>query len=569
MTTPTPPTPRFDAFPRHDELTRLLHDHAAAHPELVHVSSIGKSYEGRDIWVVTMTSTRTGDAASKPAFWVDGNLHSIELTGCTAVLFYLHHLVQGYGVDAQVTELLDTRAVYLCPRLSPDGAELALADRPRHVRSSTRPYPPGEAATEGLTIEDVDGDGRVLSMRIADPHGTWKKHAQQPRLMVPRTPGEFGGEYYRILPEGSVSGFDGFTLKIKPSTQRLDLNRNFPSYWRQEHEQKGAGGYPASEPEVKAMVDFILGHPNIGAAVSFHTFSGVIVRPMGQMSDDDMIPEDLWCFQRFGEHAAALTGYPTLSAWHDFKYHPKEVVGGTQDWVYEQLGALYWVVELWSPLREAGITHYKWIDWFRDHPIDDDLKLLRWSDEHCAGQAYVDWRPFVHPQLGAVEIGGWDQVNYWRNPPPDQRQAEVARFPAWLDVIALSLPRLELLGAEVCALASDVWRVRLAVCNSGWLPACVTKLALQHQVVRGVMFEIRLPGSDPAVALLSGKPMFEGPQLMGHAPRKSLLSLTPDAEPTADRAVAEWIVRGPRGTCVELIARADRAGRVQTAIELH
>ncbi|KZS01174.1 Uncharacterized protein APZ42_002243, partial [Daphnia magna] len=175
----------------------------------------------------------------------------------------------------------------------------------------------------------------------------------------------------------------------------------------------------------------------------------------------------------------------------------KEVITGTQDWVYEHLGALFWVVELWSPNKEAGIEGYKWIDWYRDHPVEDDLKLLKWSDEQCGGQAHVDWKPFLHPQLGQVEIGGWDKMNYWRNPPPALREREAARFPAWMNQIALSLPKLELLRTEVRALGPDSWRIRMAVANSGYLPAYVTKRALERKVVRGVMFEIHLPPADP------------------------------------------------------------------------
>lgn len=560
--------PDFEAFPRYAELTALLHGYAAAYPELVQLASIGKSHEGRDIWVLTVTALATGQPQDKPAFWADGNIHSIELTGCTAVLYYLHHLVSGYGADATLTHLLETRTIYLCPRLSPDGAELALADQPRHVRSSARLYPSTDPAAAGLAIGDVDGDGRVLSMRMPDPNGTWKKHAVQPRLMVPREIGEFGGEYYRILPEGTVHDYDGYTMQLKPQPQALDLNRNFPSYWRPEHEQKGAGPYPASEPEVKAMVDFVLAHPNIGAAISYHTFSGVILRPMGMMSDADMIAEDLWCYQRFSELGTELSGYPSLSIWHDFKYHPKELVGGTQDWLYEQLGALYWVVELWSPNRQAGISGYQWIDWFRAHPVEDDLKLLRWSDEHCAGQAYVDWQPFQHPQLGAVEIGGWDQLNYWRNPPPGLRQAEVERFPAWMDKIALSLPRLELVSAAAQYIGADTWQIRLVVCNSGWLPAYVTKQALAHHVVEGVVFHIDLPAAPSQAALCGGTARIQGPQLMGHAPKKSLLALSPDATPTADRALAEWIVQAPAGTRIGLRAAAPRAGALHTSLTL-
>ena len=50
---PAVPVPRFDQFYRHDELTRLLQDYAAAVPDLVSLSSLGKSWEGRDIWLLT------------------------------------------------------------------------------------------------------------------------------------------------------------------------------------------------------------------------------------------------------------------------------------------------------------------------------------------------------------------------------------------------------------------------------------------------------------------------------------------------------------------------------------
>jgi murein tripeptide amidase MpaA len=565
---PALPVPRFDTFYRHEELTQLLRDYAAAAPGLVRVDSIGRSHEGRDIWLATVTNFSTGEDGDKPAFWADGNIHAAELTACTAVLYYLHQLVSQFGSDADVTHLLDTRAIYLCPRLSPDGAELALADKPRHIRSSTRPWPYDEEPVDGLTMEDVDSDGRILTMRVNDPHGAYKKYPDEPRLMVPREPGEFGGEYYRLMPEGTLTHWDGLMVDVNRDLEGLDLNRNFPTQWRGEHEQVGAGPYPTSEPEVRAMVDFIVKHPNIGAAISYHTHSGVILRPMGAKSDDDMIAEDLWSIKRFSALGEKLTGYPAISIWHDFKYHPKDVITGTQDWVYEHLGALFWVVELWSPNKEAGVTDYKWIDWYREHPVEDDLKLLAWSDGACARQAYVDWKPFMHPQLGEVEIGGWDKMNFWRNPPPHLREREAARFPKWMTKIALSLPRLELLRAEVRALGPDTWRVRFAVANSGWLPAYVTKLALERKVVRGVVFEIHLPEDDPTISLVNGKHRFEGPQLEGHAPKTSQQAFLPDRAVTSDRAVAEWVVRAPKGTRIGLSARADRAGAVRSEVTL-
>ena len=50
------PASRFDTFPRHAELTALLQSYAAARPDLVQMRSIGKSHEGRDIWLMVLTN---------------------------------------------------------------------------------------------------------------------------------------------------------------------------------------------------------------------------------------------------------------------------------------------------------------------------------------------------------------------------------------------------------------------------------------------------------------------------------------------------------------------------------
>lgn len=597
----------FSRFYRFEELGALLHAVALARPDVVRLSSMGESHEGRALWLLTVTRFARGDPRDKPALWVDGNIHAGELLACTAVLHVLDSLLRADGHDAQITHLIDTRCFYLAPRLCPDGAELALADRPRHIRSSTRRYPFDEEALDGMSIEDVDGDGRILSMRIADPHGGWKPHPEDPRVMIPRAPGEYGGRYYRILPEGRLRHDQGDGFAINPDPEGLDLNRNFPTGWRQEYQQPGAGPFPVSEPEVRAVVDFIVQHPNIGAAVSFHTHSGVILRPMGTEPDEKMIPEDLWMIKRLSEEGTRHTGYPAISIWHEFRYHPQQVISGTQDWFHEHLGALFWVVELWSPNRAAGIQSTAFIDWYRDHPAEDDLKLLRWSDTHCAGQAHVDWRPFEHPELGALEIGGWDRLNFWRNPPPALREAEVKRFFPWLAQLAAVLPRLELVElSQRCLGAAPrgegladnpadfrLYRVRIVVRNTGYLPTFVTRRALERKTVRGIIFEIAPLGispegtpvaslvagslagprdpispEHPRPRLLAGRQRHEVPGLEGHAPRTSLQSFLPDRGVGADRCGTFWDLAAPPGTRVRISARTDRAGRVEQDMEL-
>ncbi len=556
---------RFDRFYRYPELTAILKGLAARHPGLFAIESIGKSYEGRDIWLVTATQRGTGSAADKPAFWVDGNIHAAELAASTACLRFLDHLERSYGTDPEVTRLLDTLAIYVCPRINPDGAEWALADKPRYIRSSTRPYPFDEDPVEGLNVQDVDGDGRILSMRIRDPNGAYKAHSADPRLMTPRDPVETGGEYWRVIPEGTLTNFDGVEIRVNRDKEGLDLNRNFPSGWRQEFQQVGAGPYPTSEPEVRAVVDFITRHPNIGAGVSFHTHSGVILRPFSAEPDDNMAPEDLWLYKLFGKKSTELTGYPNISIFHDFKYHPKQVITGGFDWIYEHLGQFFWTVEIWAPAREAGIENYHFIDWYREHPPEDDLKLLAWSDRELGGEGYVTWYPFDHPQLGAVELGGWNRLGVFRNPPAKYLEREVARFPGWLTWQALTLPKLELLRTEVQRLGPDTWKVRFAVHNTGYLPSYVTKRALERKIVRGVVYEIALPAG---AVLVAGKPRFEGGQLEGRANKVTLQAFLPNPELTGDRGQCEWTVRAAPGSRLSVSARHERAGRVAAEVTL-
>jgi murein tripeptide amidase MpaA len=559
------PTVRFDRFYRYAELTDILKAFAAEYPHLVTLEAIGKSHEGRDIWLAAVTHAASGPAADKPAFWVDGNIHSTEVAASSANLYFLNQLVNGYGSDADITRALDTRVFYVCPRINPDGAEWALADKPKWVRSSTRAYPYDEEAIEGLTVEDADGDGRILQMRIPDPNGLWKPHPQEPRLMVRREPTEVGGTYYRILPEGRLEAYDGFTLKVKKRKEGIDLNRNFPGNWRQEYEQLGAGPFPTSEPEVRAVADFIVRHPNICGGVAFHTWSGVLLRPFDHLPDTEMHAEDLWHYQKVGVKGTELTGYPNISVYHEFRYHPKAVIGGAFDWVYDHLGIFSWVVEIWSPMREAGLEKYLYIDWFRDHPIDDDLKIFRWSETKLGGAAHVDWKPFDHPELGKIEIGGWNRFHAFGNPPLALLERELARFPKWLIWQALLSPKLELVAAVAEPLSGDTWLVRLVVQNTGWLPSYVSKRSLERKVVRGVVAEITVP---KGAELVSGKRREEFGQLEGKAYKHTGISFWPDYHVTDDRAKMEWVVRGRVGDRVALSARHERAGTVRAEVKL-
>jgi murein tripeptide amidase MpaA len=556
---------KFDRFHRYGELTQILKAYARDYPNLIRLESIGKSHEGRDVWLVTATHFKAGKDAEKPAFWVDGNIHATEVTASAAALYLIQTLVTQYKKDENITRAMDTRAFYIVPRVNPDGAEWALADKPKLIRSSTRPYPFDEDPSDGLVQgEDVDGDGRVLQMRMLDLNGAWKAHPRDPRLMVRREPTETGGKYYRILPEGILKNYDGVMIRVRPPKQDLDLNRNFPAGWRPEADQPGAGPYPASEPEARNLVDFISKHPNITGAISFHTMSGVLLRPYDDRSDDEFPTEDLWTYQKIGGKGTQITGYPNVSVFHDFKYHPKRVItGGFDTWAYDHLGVFSWTVEFWSPLKQAGLENFKFIDWYREHALEDDLKLLKWNDEVLKGRGFVNWYPFKHPQLGKVELGGWDLMNMWDNPPLEFLEREISPLPEWIVWHALISPKLAPWEISATPLGKDTFRVRVVVENSGWLPTYVTKRALERKVTRGVIAEILLPKS---ASLESGKAREELGELEGRAYKPAFAD--DSEESTTDRAKVEWVVKAKKGTKVKVIFKHDRAGVVRAELVL-
>ena len=209
---------RYDRFYDHAALTETLEAWASEFPSLLELESIGQSHEGRDIWLCTVTNGDTGPADEKPAVVVHAQIHAMEFTGTTAALSLLDRLLHGHGTDARVTTALDTRAFYIVPRVNPDGAEAGLADG-RFRRSSVRPYP-FEEPKDGLHREDVDGDRRVLFMRIPDPNGSWKPHPEDARLLVARAPDDLEGDFYRVLPEGTIRNWDGVTIPVAPPLER-------------------------------------------------------------------------------------------------------------------------------------------------------------------------------------------------------------------------------------------------------------------------------------------------------------------------------------------------------------
>lgn len=549
--------PDFNHYYRHDEIGALLQQFVQAWPGLATVESIGQSHESRDIWALTITGP--GAPEDKPGFLVDGNIHGSEVTASVASLHFAWTLLSGHGVEDAITALLKDTAIYIIPTVSPDGVEHVLSGA-GWVRSGTRSYP-HEEARPGLHMQDVDGDGQILSMRMVDAGGGWKVSAKDPRLMVPRRFDDRGGTYYRIFPEGLMQDYDGVEVGVAPPQRGLDFNRNFGANWQPESVQSGAGEYPTSEPETRALAAFLVQHPNICGVQSLHTGMESIIRPPSTQNDKQMPPEDLRRIWDIGRQGVEATGYILFSDYllNDDVY---AIHGDFGCWCYEFAGLIAFTVELWDLRARSGKDYLQLSEMNKQRDLDGleqvEVDLLRWSDTTLNGEGFVDWRPFEHPQLGNLELGGWQRL--LRNNAPEQLLEETCQKQTrFLLAHAQASPLLRAEVHETERLSADTWRIAIAVRNDGYLPTQVTEQALKQQQVRPVQARLQLAAGD---VILSGRQSME----LGHLDGFGAGPWRGDGTSGRQRRKVEWVIRfagEPAGT-IEI--QAQRAGTVRLAI---
>jgi carboxypeptidase T len=111
----------YTAYHTYDEMVADVDSVVAAHPDIARKFSIGKSYEGLDLWAVKVSDNVNVDE-DEPEVLFDANIHAREHITAEMNLYILHLLTDRYGKDTQVTQLVNSREIYLIMMLNPDGA---------------------------------------------------------------------------------------------------------------------------------------------------------------------------------------------------------------------------------------------------------------------------------------------------------------------------------------------------------------------------------------------------------------------------------------------------------------
>jgi hypothetical protein len=561
-------SPFREKYLRYDELTAVVSAWARSFPSIVRLESLATSPEGRELWLLTLGPEPD---RVRPTAWVVGNMHASEVAGSSVALALAEDVILAHAHGKDLSDLpphladLIRRDVlfYVLPRMCPDGAELVLGTG-AYVRSNPRDGRLGRSEPY-WKAGDVNGDGRAGLMRRLDPAGDFVASSAFPDLLLPRRI-EDPGPYYAVYPEGMIERWDGFTVPGDHflSNSETDMNRNFPYDWAPEPHQIGAGAFATSEPESRAVTAFVSRHPEIFAWLNLHCYGGCYIRPAGDKPDKKMNQEDLALYRQIGDWTQEHAGYPMVSGFEEFTYEPdKPLKGELSAFAYTQRGAVSMVCELWDFWKQSGVTLRRPFVQNYDHrSVAEIEQIARWDRDENRGRVVGAWTPFVHPQIGPVEIGGYDpRYGIW-NPPPE-RLAEVCERQAKVFFrIAALAPRLRVTDVEAAALGGGLTRVTAVVENLGYLPTYVLASSrdlpwndpVRARIVPGEGVELAGGDADQLVGHLEGWGGYERWQSPSFARTQG----------APVRRRVGWVVRG-RGD-VRVDAGAARVGRVSARV---
>ena len=552
----------FNRFYDYDEYTEILKKLVAAYPELLTLQSIGKSEQGRELWLITLNNPKTGPDTEKPAMWIDGNVHGNEIQAGETVIYSLWYLAKSHGQVKQLTELIDRCAFYFLPSQNPDGRDnwFKKATTPHDYRTGLRPT---DNDYDGLLDEDddedLDGDGHVGTMWRFDPNGDFRRNRDDPRI-IERCEPDQKGELSFAGSEGIDNDGDGRLNEDGPGG--YDMNRNWPSDWQPNYIQFGAGEAPLDRPETKAVAQFILAHPNIAAGQSYHNAGGMILRGPGAAYLGANYPrQDVAVYDRFGKAGEEMLPFYRYMIIHADLY---TVHGGFVNWLAEGLGIVSFTNELWSDDR---------ILQKRGRGGDDDGSFggggldqkgrMRWQDRVLFGQTFTDWTEFDHPTLGKVLIGGGTKWSS-RIPPPFMLEEECHRNFAFTMFHATNMPLLTFNWIEVKPVGGDVWQITAEIKNEKIIP---TRTAWAAQKHIGMPDTFTLSGDGVSV-VASGTLSDRFAKAMEPVEHRPAIIRNEQGVPSEGQRVFRYIVTGPAGAKVTLRYDAEKAIDLETTIDL-
>lgn len=478
----TAPAQEYRSFA---EVEKLLTDWSKQHAALVLLETIGQSPGGRRIHAVRIAAAGELEPASRPAVFVGANMAGFHNAGTEAAL----HLIEKLLTDAAAADLLKRRTFYVVPVLNPDAHDGMFAKVRRRAPGHARPV---DRDMDGLSGEDgpddLNGDGRITQMRIADPAGTMLADPSDPRKMITADPSKGQRGLYKVFAEGRDDDGDGEYNEDPPDGVQPD--RNFAHAFP--HGQPQAGLFPSHAPESKAIMDYLLKRRNVAFAYVFGPANNFLSAPRGVGGGADLSTARIKPPRQF----AGMLGLDP-----DKEYSVDEIWEAAKD--LPMVRAQNLTKEQLAQFLGGGPATV---------PTQEDLKLIAGLgeeykkrlkaaglDEQRAGRQYQagGFTPWLYYQYGAMAV----ELDVWGV--PKAKPAAAAKPDGALTIEAME----KMSAAEFEALPDERLAAFLKANNA---PAMATPAMLKGMVKSGnvtpaqMVARMRQMGINPAAPAASG-----------------------------------------------------------------
>ena len=364
----------YEAYHTYAEVGAEVAAVAAAHPAIVQRFSIGRSYLGRQLWAAKISDNVLVDE-DEPEVLFDGGIHADEHMGVEMTLKILHWLADGYGTDPRVTNIVNTREIWIIFMVNPDGAAFDIAKGKFHNWRKNRQPTPGTTAK-----------GTDLNRNFGYRWGGGGRTSSNPLAITYRGPKPF-------------------------STPEARAFRDFLA---------------------SRVID---GRQQIRMGISFHETGRLVLWPYGYTKTNvpgDMTAQDRSALARIGRAMAASSGYRPEQASdlyvssgtsRDFEYgtyrifaytielsvraysRPSKIASETGR---NKAAVLYLLERAWCPLGTLGVA----VRTARCGAFDDDLEVSRgWTrdpdgtDTADASARFSRGNPQPTSQSGPKQLG--------------------------------------------------------------------------------------------------------------------------------------------------------------------
>jgi hypothetical protein len=441
---------------------------AKTYPQLTTVTTLVKTNGGNPIQLITIG---TGKAETKPAIAVIGGVEGNHLLGTELVLGFAESLLKESASDS-IKKILDKTTYYLFPNMSPDAMEQYFAKlKYERLANATETDDDRDGRLNEDPFDDLDGNGKITWMRIESPIGEYKFHPDDARVLIKADPSKGEKGKYLILSEGFDNDKDGQTNE--DGEGGIAFNKNLT--YKHKTFAAGAGDYPASEKETRALLDFLYDAFNVFAVVSFSSNNNL----SNNEDKGTAIVSDLY---------NKVLGV---------KDAPRTTAGGgdLMQWAYNHYGRYSFSSPGWWVPKAKPDTAKKEKAFTVEDPI---ANYLRWSAQQGIN-GFTEWKEVKHPDYPnqKVEVGGVDP--YVLINPPYKLVADITKkHVEFLVKLASLQPEIDILNVKTESVGAGLTRVSIDVINKGNL-ATHSKFADRNYFVKKIRIGVNASGKQEIV----------------------------------------------------------------------